>query len=70
MSGEVYHEFVKTFCPQTRLQAELTLECRGQAAGALVSGHPVDCSFSGSCQVRTPLCLLKADLLTTAKEVR
>jgi hypothetical protein len=65
--SEVFHEFVKSWCPQTRLQVELTLECRGRQLGSLVQGRPVDCN--GTCQVRTPLCLLKADLITTRKEV-
>ena len=66
--SEVFHEFVKSWCPQTRLQVELTLECRGRQLGSLVQGRPVDCNVT-SCKVRTPLCLLKADLITTRKEV-
>jgi hypothetical protein len=64
--SELFHEFVKTWCPQARREVELTLECRGQLAGCLVQGHPLDCNVN--CQVRTPLCLLKADSITTRRK--
>jgi hypothetical protein len=66
--SEVFREVIRTWCPQKRQVVELTLEgCKSQGClGCLVQGHPLDCSES--CEVRTPLCLLKADSVTTARK--
>ncbi|MCJ7632155.1 hypothetical protein MUP77_07140 [Candidatus Bathyarchaeota archaeon] len=67
MSEEPYYENAKTWCPLLLCEVTLTLECKTDPVGSLLTGKPTNCN-NDHLQCRgAVLCLLKADQITTRR---
>ena len=66
MSEFPFVEEVETFCSKKRCQVLISLRAPGQPKGGVITGFPESCNCQDVCS-KGPLCLLKANRITTAR---